>query len=188
VLCLQAAELDRLIATVSSCCKFTLKSFEDSTCGAMEVLIARRELTDRLKELGTTSVQSPADSDSLSFDVRRDDITSIQNAINGLGVVGTGGAVPFETTVTGDGTRQCWPNKPTTVTITARDRKGAHVRVSVQVGCVRLYMCIYIYIVSYSMYITFYVVRHILTNFFLYKTWTSKPLKLWGMLPSFFTI
>jgi hypothetical protein len=127
--CVQAAELNCLISTVTSCCKFTLNSFEDSTCGAMEVLIARRELTDRLKDLGISSVQSPAESDSLSFDVRRDDIASIQNAINGLGVVGTGGAVPFETTVTGDGTRQCWPNRPSTVTITARDRKGVHVRV-----------------------------------------------------------
>ena len=106
-----------------------MKSLEDTTCEATEVLIGRRELTDRLKELGSSSIPTPAETDNLSFDVLQNDIASVENVIGALGVIGTGGAVPFETTVAGDGTRQCWPNKPATVKITARDRNGALIRV-----------------------------------------------------------
>lgn len=94
--------------------------------------MARKVLSDQLGGIRDNIPSSSATpAEALSFDMQPDDTSTLTGIIESLGIVGTGGAVPFETTVTGDGTKQCWPNRQATVSIIARDRDGVQVRVNI---------------------------------------------------------
>ena len=117
-------ELSHLLVAMTACCQFTRRSIDVTGAGAQQVLIARKELMDRLASLGHMPSIPPAENDCLKFIVAPEELESFQNLVGELGDIATGGATAIETTVTGDGLKECWSNQPSTVTITPRDHNS----------------------------------------------------------------
>ena len=117
-------ELSHLLVAMTACCQFTRRSIDVAGAGAQQVLIARKELMDRLASLGHMPSIPPAENDCLKFIVAPEELESFQNLVGELGDIATGGATAIETTVTGDGLKECWSNQPSTVTITPRDHNS----------------------------------------------------------------
>jgi len=124
-------ELSRLLVAMTTCCQFTRQSVDVPATGAQQVLIARRELTDRLASLSPMPSIPSAENDCLKFIVAPGELEAFENLVHELGDIATGGATAVETTVTGEGLKECWSNQPSTVTITPRDHNSKVVKVLV---------------------------------------------------------
>ena len=122
-------ELSHLLVAMTACCQFTRQSADVPATGAQQVLIASRELTDRLASLSPMPNIPPAENDCLKFIVAPDELEAFENLVGELGGIATGGATAVETTVTGEGLKECWSNQPSTVIITPRDHNGKVVKV-----------------------------------------------------------
>jgi len=112
-----------------ACCQFTRQSVDVPATGAQQVLIARKELTDRLASLSTMPSIPPAENDCLKFIVAPEELEAFETLVGELGDIATGGATAVETTVTGEGVKECWANQPSTVTVTPRDHNSKVVKV-----------------------------------------------------------
>lgn len=124
-------ELSRLLVAMTACCQFTRQSVDMPATGAQQVLIARKELSDRLVSLGTIPNIPPAENDCLKFIMSSEELEAFDTLVGELGDIATGGATAVETTVTGDGLKECWSTQPSSVTITPRDHNGKVVKVCV---------------------------------------------------------
>jgi len=100
--------------------------------GTQQVLIARKELSERLASLRPMPNIPPAENDCLKFIVSPEELEAFETVAGELGDIATGGATAVETTVTGDGLKECWSNQPSTVTIIPRDHNGKVVKVCCQ--------------------------------------------------------
>jgi len=100
--------------------------------GTQQVLIARKELSERLASLRPMPNIPPAENDCLKFIVSPEELEAFETVVGELGDIATGGATAVETTVTGDGLKECWSNQPSTVTIIPRDHNGKVVKVCCQ--------------------------------------------------------
>lgn len=122
-------ELSQLLVAMTACCRFTRQSVDVPANGAQQVLIARKELTDRLASLSPMPSIPPAENDCLKFIVAPEELETFENLVGDLGDIASGGATAIETTAAGDGLRECWSNQPSTVVITPRDHNGKVVKV-----------------------------------------------------------
>jgi len=118
---------------MTACCQFTRQSVDTPATGAQQVLIARKELSDGLAGLSPLPDIPPAENDCLRFVVSPEELKAIETLVGELGDIATGGATAVETTVTGDGLKECWSNQPSTVTVTPRDHNGKVVKVCCQI-------------------------------------------------------
>ena len=118
---------------MTACCQFTRQSVDTPATGAQQVLIARKELSDGLAGLSPMPDIPPAENDCLRFVVSPEEVKAIETLVGELGDIATGGATAVETTVTGDGLKECWSNQPSTVTVTPRDHNGKVVKVCCQI-------------------------------------------------------
>ena len=100
--------------------------------GAQQVLIARKELTDRLASLSPMPSIPPAENDCLKFIVAPEELEAFENFVGDLGDLASGGATATETTATGDGLKECWSNQLSTVIVTPRGHNGKVVKVCSQ--------------------------------------------------------
>jgi len=125
-------ELSHLLVAMTACCKFTQQSVNMPATGTQQVLIARKELNDRLASLSPMPNIPPAENDCLKFVVSPEELEAFETLVGELGDIATGGATAVETTVTGDGLKECWSNQPSSVTITPRDHNSKVVKVCCQ--------------------------------------------------------
>ena len=125
-------ELSRLLVAMRACCQFTRQSVNTPAAGAQQVLMARKELTDRLSNLSSLPNVLPAENECLKFMVSPDKLESFECLVGDLGDIATGGATAIETTVAGEGLKECWSNQPATVVITPRDHNSKVVKVCFQ--------------------------------------------------------
>ena len=125
-------ELHHLLVAMTACCQFTRQVVDVPTTGSQQVLIAGKELTDRLTSLTTMPSVAAAENDCLKFIVAPEELESLESLVGELGDVATGGATAVETTVTGDGLKECWANQPSSVTVTPRDHNGKVVKVQIR--------------------------------------------------------
>lgn len=125
-------ELSHLLVAMTACCQFTSKSIDVPANGAQQVLLARKELTDRLASLSPMPSIPPAENDCLKFIVAPEELEVFENLVVELGDIASGGATAIETTATGDGVKECWSNQLSSVTITPRDHNGKVVKVCCQ--------------------------------------------------------
>jgi len=122
-------ELSRLLVAMSACCQFARQSVDVPATGTQQVLIARKELTDKLASLATIPSIAPAENDCLKLIVAAEELETLERLVGELGDIATGGATAVETTVTGEGLKECWANQPSSVTVTPRDHNSKVVKV-----------------------------------------------------------
>ena len=126
-------ELSQLLVAMTACCQFTRRSVDVPATGAQQVLIARKELNDRLAGLSSMPHIPAAENDCLKFVMSPEELEAFETLVGELGDIATGGAAAVETTVVGDGLKECWSNQPSTVTVTPRDHNGKVVKVCFQI-------------------------------------------------------
>ena len=123
-------ELSHLLVAMTACCQFTHRAVDVSvSSSAQQVLIARKELTDRLASLSSAPDIPPAENACLKFIVAPEELETFENIVGELGDIASGGATAIETTVTGEGLKECWSNQLSSVIITPRDHNGKVVKV-----------------------------------------------------------
>lgn len=125
-------ELSELLVAMTACCHFTHQSVEMPANGAQQILIARKELADRLTSLSPMPNIPPAENDCLKFIVTPEELEAFENVVGDLGDIASGGATAIETVASGEGLKECWSNQPSTVVITPRDHNGKVVTVCCQ--------------------------------------------------------
>ncbi|XP_053086930.1 tripartite motif-containing protein 2 isoform X3 [Pangasianodon hypophthalmus] len=87
-----------------------------------EVLLVEKQLSERLSDLATRELPlRPEENGQLSFTAETDGLCS---SIRRLGSIITGSAVAGETVASGEGLRRCVVGRPTSITVTSKDRDG----------------------------------------------------------------
>ncbi|ELU03406.1 hypothetical protein CAPTEDRAFT_168454 [Capitella teleta] len=122
----QCESLEATLNGINSCCEFTQNALKHGN--ETEVLLVRKEMTEKLSHLSAPDVQKQAEENEfLAFN--DGDFTSAQKFLRNLGSVQSNSAIAFETVATGEGLKRCWLNRTATVNITTKDRKGELIKV-----------------------------------------------------------
>uniref|UniRef100_A0AAY4AC92 Tripartite motif-containing protein 2 n=1 Tax=Denticeps clupeoides TaxID=299321 RepID=A0AAY4AC92_9TELE len=115
------AQLDALLAGregISSSCRFTEQALSHGS--EAEVLLVKKQMSDRLTELANQELPlSPEENSQLDFVVETE---GLKKSIHNLGAIVTTNAVAVETVATGEGLRQCVAGRPTSITVTTKDK------------------------------------------------------------------
>ena len=126
---MQVKELSHLLVAMTACCQFARQSIDVAATGTQQVLIARKELIDRLASLSPMPSIPPVENDCLKFIMAAEQLETFENVVAELGDIASGGATAIETTATGEGLKECWSNQLSTVVITPRDHNSRVVKV-----------------------------------------------------------
>lgn len=122
----QRESLEGILSKINSSSEFTEETLEHGT--DTEILLVRKEMAEKLQELGALQVQfQPEENSSIWFD--NTSLHTAKKCVYNLGHVQSNSAVAFETTATGDGLKTCYIGRPTVISITTKDRKGELVKV-----------------------------------------------------------
>ncbi|XP_046699281.1 tripartite motif-containing protein 2 isoform X2 [Silurus meridionalis] len=117
------AQLEMLLqeqeAMLSSC---SLTERALCTGSEAEVLLVEKQLSERLSDLATRELPlRPEENGQLSFTAETESLCS---SVRRLGSIITGSAVAGETVASGEGLRRCVVGRPTSITVTSKDREG----------------------------------------------------------------
>ena len=122
----QVESLEALLRSVDGCCECTQHTLTHGN--ETEVLLMRKEVTEKLSQLTCSEVETHADENPhIAFDDA--DLDHAKKLITNFGVIDSNSAVAHETVAVGAGLKRCYANKPITVTITTKDCHGNVVNV-----------------------------------------------------------
>ena len=114
----QVESLEALLHSVDGCCECTQHTLTHGN--ETEVLLMRKEVTDKLSQLTCSEVQKHPDENAhIAFDDA--DLDRVKTFIGNFGAIDCNSAVAHETIAVGAGLKRCYANKPMTVTITTKD-------------------------------------------------------------------
>ncbi|XP_062373567.1 tripartite motif-containing protein 2 isoform X1 [Sardina pilchardus] len=117
------AQLDSLLSGqegISSSCSFTEQALSHGS--EAEVLLVKKQMSERLRELANQELPlQPEENNQLDFLVETE---GLKKSIHNLGAIVTTNAVAAETVATGDGLRQCVVGRPSSITVTTKDKDG----------------------------------------------------------------
>ncbi|XP_066514851.1 tripartite motif-containing protein 2 [Hoplias malabaricus] len=117
------AQLDSLLQGqdgMRSSCNFTEQALSHGS--EAEVLLVKKQMSERLGELASQELPlRPEENGQLEFLAETE---GLKKSIHNLGAIVTTSAVSGETVATGEGLRHCAAGRPTSVTITTKDKDG----------------------------------------------------------------
>ncbi|XP_030643532.1 tripartite motif-containing protein 2 [Chanos chanos] len=117
------AQLDSLLQGqegLSSSCSFTEHALSHGS--EAEVLLVKKQMSERLSELANQELPlQPEENNQLEFVVETE---GLRKSIHNLGAIVTTNAVASETVATGEGLRHCAVGRPTSITVTTKDKDG----------------------------------------------------------------
>ncbi|MPC09485.1 Tripartite motif-containing protein 2 [Portunus trituberculatus] len=117
----QLEELESWVHGVESGCEFVEKAL--SHCPAMEVVLVRKQLGERLMDYANMNVPpAPRENSHLKFVVGN--IDPLKTAFLHIGSIQSNSAVPHQTCATGEALRLVTVGKGSIVTVVTRDHKG----------------------------------------------------------------
>uniref|UniRef100_W5LQP7 Tripartite motif-containing protein 2 n=1 Tax=Astyanax mexicanus TaxID=7994 RepID=W5LQP7_ASTMX len=103
-----------------SSCSFTEQALSHGS--EAEVLLVKKQMSERLGELANQDLPlQPEENSQLEFLVETE---GLRKSIHNLGAIVTTNAVAGETVATGEGLRHCTAGRPTSVTVTTKDKDG----------------------------------------------------------------
>lgn len=117
----QKEELETWVGGVESGCEFVEKAL--THCPAMEVVLVRKQLGERLMDYANMNVPpAPRENSHLKFVVGN--IDPLKTAFLHVGSIQSNSAVPHQTSATGESLRQVSVGRQSIVTVVTRDHKG----------------------------------------------------------------
>ncbi|KAK8727480.1 hypothetical protein OTU49_009576, partial [Cherax quadricarinatus] len=117
----QLEELESWVRGVESGCEFVEKAL--TRCPAMEVVLVRKQLGERLMDYANMNVPpAPRENSHLKFVVGN--IDPLKTAFMHVGSIQSNSAVPHQTSATGEALRQVTVSRGSIVTVVTRDHKG----------------------------------------------------------------
>ncbi|XP_068250054.1 tripartite motif-containing protein 3-like isoform X3 [Palaemon carinicauda] len=117
----QREELESWVCGVESGCEFVEKAL--AHCPAMEVVLVRKQLGERLMDYANMNVPpAPRENSHLKFVVGN--IDPLKTAFLHVGSIQSNSAVPHQTSATGESLRQVTVGRQAVVTVVTRDHKG----------------------------------------------------------------
>ncbi|XP_064079014.1 tripartite motif-containing protein 3-like isoform X3 [Macrobrachium nipponense] len=117
----QKEELEAWVCGVESGCEFVEKAL--AHCPAMEVVLVRKQLGERLMDYANMNVPpAPRENSHLKFVVGN--IDPLKTAFLHVGSIQSNSAVPHQTSATGESLRQITVGRQAIVTVVTRDHKG----------------------------------------------------------------
>ncbi|XP_045594041.2 tripartite motif-containing protein 3 isoform X2 [Procambarus clarkii] len=117
----QLEELESWVRGVESGCEFVEKAL--THCPAMEVVLVRKQLGERLMDYANMNVPpAPRENSHLKFVVGN--IDPLKTAFLHVGSIQSNSAVPHQTSATGEALRQVTVSRGSIVTVVTRDHKG----------------------------------------------------------------
>ena len=101
-------------------CSFTEQALSHGS--EAEVLLVKKQMSERLGELANQELPlRPEENGQLEFLAETE---GLRKSIHNLGAIVTTNAVAGETVATGEGLRHCAAGRPTSITITTKDKDG----------------------------------------------------------------
>ncbi|XP_042213078.1 tripartite motif-containing protein 2-like [Homarus americanus] len=117
----QLEELESWVRGVESGCEFVEKAL--THCPAMEVVLVRKQLGERLMDYANMNVPpAPRENSHVKFVVGN--IEPLKTAFMHVGSIQSNSAVPHQTSATGEALRQVTVGRGSIVTVVTRDHKG----------------------------------------------------------------
>ncbi|CAL4097070.1 unnamed protein product [Meganyctiphanes norvegica] len=117
----QKNELETWVNGVESGCEFVEKALSD--CPAMEVVLVRKQLGERLMDYANMNVPpAPRENSHLKFVLGN--IDPLKTAFLHVGSIQSNNAVPHQTCATGEALRQVSVGRQSIVTVGTRDHRG----------------------------------------------------------------
>ncbi|XP_063605671.1 tripartite motif-containing protein 3-like isoform X1 [Penaeus indicus] len=117
----QREELEAWVGGVESGCEFVEKAL--THCPAMEVVLVRKQLGERLMDYANMNVPpAPRENSHLKFVIGN--IDPLKTAFLHVGSIQSNSAVPHQTSCTGEALRQVSVGRQSIVTVVTRDHKG----------------------------------------------------------------
>ncbi|XP_071547968.1 tripartite motif-containing protein 3-like isoform X2 [Panulirus ornatus] len=117
----QLEELESWVGGVESGCEFVEKAL--THCPAMEVVLVRKQLGERLMDYANMNVPpAPRENSHLKFVVGN--IDPLKTAFMHVGSIQSNSAVPHQTSATGEALRQVTVGRGSIVTVVTRDHRG----------------------------------------------------------------
>uniref|UniRef100_A0A3B4BTH1 Tripartite motif-containing protein 2 n=1 Tax=Pygocentrus nattereri TaxID=42514 RepID=A0A3B4BTH1_PYGNA len=103
-----------------SSCSFTEQALSHGS--EAEVLLVKKQMSERLGELANQELPlRPEENGQLEFLAETE---GLRKSIHNLGAIVTTNAIAGETVATGEGLRHCTAGRPTSITITTKDKDG----------------------------------------------------------------
>ncbi|KAJ8297510.1 hypothetical protein KUTeg_024041 [Tegillarca granosa] len=121
----QKNTLETVLSKITNGCRFTEQTLLHGS--ETEILLLKKEMSEKLNELGCQVHNQPEENDCLIFDSSQ--LQVLRKTITNAGTIKSNSAVAFETTANGEGLKTCYIGQPTIITVTTKDRKGELIKV-----------------------------------------------------------